>query len=1042
MPTSTVTEHAPPPILVAGAAHDLNLTNNTHQFAVSLHYHGKTTMVTATEALLATTADSASKPDDETLTLKGLDKGLDCDDPYAASNDNKENNNDNENNGNDKENNNNNNDNGNDNININNNNNGKLHAKQNAKPADSDRADKPLRSGAHPEFRDIASKLFNEEFVLINPAEYTQFLAAPDADSSRIREYYMDMFQWDASLMTSTRRLCLKLYLKGESQEIDRILSAFTKSYLKQHPTNVFCTRDFEKIYIVLYSLILLNTALHNSELTRKLKISQTDYIKNTLLTFLQQNKKALKLLSIKQKIQIERELNVYYEDLAHRELYLKKGDDTAPSTPKKAGNKRYSIAETIRSSYSHVSEPDQEKLSPRAPLSPMVNDNTMTEISRQPSNNSIWSADYEAGRRTSLSVKRMVSGASGVSQVTASNPNFHRPTKDARFGFTRALVSDNAQRSAASTLRNQRSYDQLRHGHPLTRRSSRTSVITNNSTSSARNDDAISVLVDDAVLDAFDVTDDGGYQYQLEDFDVDDFQDKTDLKLELQGAPYLKEGLLKLRILNNDLADSVSGEPPVASSTSLAMSVSTQKLGFLSFFNRSFASREPAAATVGTGSNNVFSHKFTEYFVVVSKGELRLYSFDPKLVKKQQMMKKKLRKANALLMFEPEEPADIGDGNWLKNAANVGNYNLCSSIAQIERHAPHGSGPKKVHWSLTFPKVTKKQPKRFIFEAGTVEVASEFINTCNFWALKITAIPTLEESVSSLEYGWSNLNGLASLGDGFKKTKTISKWEQLPKGVYLSNYVIGNADDEAQLSHEGILKQFVQTLKYYNNLKSLYNNFNQGKTKFMKGFRKFSGSSNYKLITSNYEARLSEYKTELSKYKSYLVLLGYGLKLRFDADTEDKEEEWTRQIKEENPEITEEKLEELLQQKQNEDKENEPELTKVVRLEIDKLIATSSEMHQLLADDPKYSVADLPRSIHEPEFFDTNNSLVKSPKTFSLSNFKDIESSPINQLLSADGKHVGGDSEQGLHQAKKELIMSFSTNTIKEEDEPEDLED
>ena len=78
--------------------------------------------------------------------------------------------------------------------------------------------------------------------------------------------------------------LCSKLYLKGESQEIDRILSSFTKSYLKQHPKNVFCTKNFEQIYIIIYSLILLNTALHNLELNKKSRISQSDFIRNTLL--------------------------------------------------------------------------------------------------------------------------------------------------------------------------------------------------------------------------------------------------------------------------------------------------------------------------------------------------------------------------------------------------------------------------------------------------------------------------------------------------------------------------------------------------------------------------------------------------------------------------------------------------------------------------------------------------------------------------------------------------------------------------------------
>lgn len=900
------------------------------------------------------------------------------------------------------------------------------------------------------EFKEIATRLFNEDFVLIVPEEYTQFLASQDADSAVIREYYMDLFTWDASLMKSTRMLCLKLYLKGESQEIDRILSSFTKSYIKQHPVNVFCTRDFEKIYIVLYSLILLNTALHNSEVSKKSKISQSDYIRNTLTTFLQQNRKSSRSLSVKQKIQIERELNSYYEDLSRLELYLKKGD-SRQSTPRKQPNtNRYSIAETIRSNISsgHNNEHDYEKSpsSPNPRAANGLNEHATVELSRQLSNSSIWSTDHNGGRRMSLAMKRMTSGASATSHITAVNSNMSNAggMKSSRFGFTRALLSDNAHRSAANSLRNHKSLDHMRN---LSRRSSHASIRTKDSNGShLGSEDAVSMVsMDDSNLRALDIEGDNREQYDVEDFDVDDFQDRFDLKLELQGSPYLKEGLLKLKILNNDMADSASAGEQVASSAALTTSVGTQRQGFFSFFNRSFSAPKetPVTTTLGTNSSNVFSNKFVEYFVVVSKGELRLYSFDPKVIKKHQLKMKKIKKQSNILMmdeFDDDNGSDLGDGNWLKNAANIGNYNLCSTIAQIERAhgSPHST---KVSWSLTFPKVSKKYPKKFLFEAGTTEVANEFVNTCNFWASKITAVPTLEESMSSLEYGWTNLDKLITLGDGFKKTKSIAKWEHLPKGVYLSNYVISDPiEGEEDLNHEGMLKQFVQTLKYYNNLKTLYNTFNQNKTKFMKNFRRFSGTSNYKLIIANYENRSQEYKNELSKYKSYLVLLGYGLKLRFDTEADDKEATWLEDIRAKNPEIEDEALIAELRKYKDEDFEKSTELNKIVKREIDKMIKTSVEMNHIFASDPNYANADFLKLPNPEEH--GNTSMVKSPKTFSLSNFKDLESSPINQLLTADGKQVNGDNEQGLHLAKKELIMSFSTNTIREEEEPEDLED
>lgn len=908
------------------------------------------------------------------------------------------------------------------------------------------------------EIKDVATKLYNEKFVLISPEEYTQFLAAQDPDSTAIRECYMSLFEWDASLIKATRKLCLKLYLKGESQEIDRLLSAFTKSYLKQHPVNVFCTQDFEQIYIVLYSLILLNTSLHNSEVSKKSKLSQSDYIRNTLTTFLLQNLKVSRALSVKQKIQIERELNGYYEDLAKKELYLKKGD---PDTPKKDTNtNRYSVAETIRSSVSGNHADYSFETGTASPLAHRLVE--VSELSRQPSSTSNWSVDAEAKHRPSLAMKRMTSMAStGTTESTAASyahSNSNASGSGSRFGFTRALLSDSSQRAGANALRNHKSTEQLRN---LTRRSSRVSISTKESmfTQQAVSDDEFSIasLGDMPQLNISNTYDQE--QYRLENFDVADFQDPLDLKLELQGAPYLKEGLLKLRILNNDLADQSSSGEANVSSAALALSVlSTSKGGFFSFFMRSANKETPPPTTLGTNNNNnVFSSKLTEYFVVVSKGELRLYSFDPKVIKKQQQKLKKVKQKQPFFGLEgiAEEEEDIGDGNWLNNAAHIGNYNLCSTIAQLEKTSGNqlsASAPNKVVFSLSFPRVSKKAPKKFVFEAGTVEVANEFINTCNFWASKLTAVPTLEESMSSIEYGWNDLESLKKLGDGFKKTKSISKWESLPKGVYLSNLSMSNPSDESDTSnHEGMLKQFVLTLKYYNNLKNLFNSFNRQKSQFMKQFRKFSNTSNYKLVMTNYDNRAQEYKSELGKYKSYITMLGFGLKLRFDLEQEDQMIYWAEEILELPDMDSPEEIADELSRRTQEAADNESELTKAVKLELERLSQTSSSMKKLIAE--SLAAENLEENVPEntskksdgtqdKSEDPSNPALVKSPKNFSLSHFKESSvSSPVSQLLSADKTAVLKDQKEPSP-IQKELAMSYSTSTIREEVEPEEFED
>lgn len=960
------------------------------------------------------------------------------------------------------------------------------------------------------EYREIASKLFNEEFVSIQPEEYTQFLSASDIESSYIREYYMDLFKWDANLLKSTRTLCSKLYLKGESQEIDRILSSFTKSYIKQHPSNVFCTRSFEKIYIILYSLILLNTALHNSELNKKSKISQTDYIRNTFTTFMQQDPKSLKELSIKQRITIERELSLYYEDLAKSELHLK----TSEEIPMSVKQKRRSIYDVIKSTPLTSQQPPERQLSPveaeqQPQYQPYIssvipksqntpsetpNDSELPSLTRQKSANSAWSADTANNNttgRTSFGVKRMSSASSSVSNFTAINTNNTLHSKGSRVGFTRALASDSGNKfynnsngsrvssvsSASQALRNRQSLDHLR-GIPgqsgqshsahsgVNRRSSRASIISKDSFNSYNNEDSISIFSLDTNqmnhldVEGFEDDYEGNTTQQLmEDFNVEDYQDQYDLTLELQGSPYLKEGLLKLKVLNNDQQDSAGDVPPPVSSAASTTSTSSSR-GFFSFFklgssNSSLASNNISTNT-GTNSSLIAANKFIENFVVVSKGELSLYSFDPKVIKKHQQKIKKLKQKQIVQLSDSEDDEDnIGDGNWLKNAANVGNYNLCSTYAQLERSpiSSSNSGKKPIHWSLTFPKLSKKQLKKFIFEAGTKEIALEFVNTCNFWASKITAIPTSEESISSIEYGWTNLDGLIRKRDTFKKLRTIQKWELLPKGVYLSNYIVADQLD-IEANHLGMMKQFVKTLKYYTSLKKLYNEFNQTKLKFLKNFKQYSSTSNYKIIISNFENKILEYKTDLNKYKTYLIILGFGLQLRFDLEQQDREATILDHLDNSDTDLSDfKKLNEEAAKLYESQYEDDSELTMLVKFEIRKLFTSMKDVGKVIPTfQSSRSINNLiemnkqhqQQALYYPDYYpqarNLDNegrsfSLVKSPKTFALSHYKDNES-PINQLLQTI------DNSHGVHSDVKEMLHSFSTNTIKEEEEPEEHED
>lgn len=916
-------------------------------------------------------------------------------------------------------------------------------------------ADKEAKNGSESpseddtEYRLIAKRLFDEEFVSIKPQEYTQFLAAGDRDSTKIRNYYMNLFTWPPNLLKSTRMLCSKLYLKGESQEIDRILSSFTKSYLKQHPKNVFCTKNFEQIYIIIYSLILLNTALHNLELNKKSRISQSDFIRNTFTTFVQQNEKLLKSLSVKQKIAIENELSNFYEDLSKNELHLKTADEAGSSSISQSQhhhshhnhhhhhhhhNDHGHHNNTLGNRLSKVSQDsaatETTNASTNSPITPANESNNEdgAVLTRQQSASSIWSTDT-TNRRSSLAMKRYTTTTSEISNfnATAQNPN-RLPVQ--RVGMARALVGHQRQQqfqsekssmykngnpslysqaSAVPQLKNRPSYDQMKS---LNKRSSRQSVISKDS--SHNDDDMISVLSFDTMnLPMHDESDSQRFNQQMEDFNVDDYQDKYDLTLELQGSPYLKEGLLKLKILNNDSVDEIDGNSnPSASSTP------ANHGKFLSFFSR------PANSSSSTSNMN--NHKFTENFVVISKGELSLYSFDPKVIKKF-----KKRNGHQQQQTEPDDDDIVGDGNWLKNAAKIGTYNLCSTYADLEKTTSQG----KVLWSLTFHKTSKRQPKKFIFEAGTKEVALEFINTCNFWAAKITAIPTLEESVSSLEYGWTNLDYIAHR-ESFKKSRNIMKYEPVVKGVYLSNYIVNSEET----NHLGMMRQFVKTSNYYNQLKKLYNEFTEMRQKFLINLPKCHfNCSNHSKILSNYDTKINDYNLEMKKYKNYLIILGFGLQLRFDLEEQDRQQQYDTSLENEDVDDDDEGEEDYetigetlattdrassAGAKSNDTSYQDDELTKLVKFEIKKLFFNMKDISKVI---PTFrslksikNLADLAQDI--------DNKLVKSPKTFTLANYNDNES-PINQLLATTNANPTVKSSS--------MIMELSIA-----EEPEDAED
>jgi hypothetical protein len=130
----------------------------------------------------------------------------------------------------------------------------------------------------------LQKRLWNEDITFCQKEEIAQWLGSKPVLRSRILYLYMNNFNFSSKRLDEAFRiLCLKLYLKGETQQLDRIIEAFAKRYFECNPTTLLHCVDV--VYAVAYSLLLLNTDLHVADTKNGEKMTKTKFIKNTMDT-------------------------------------------------------------------------------------------------------------------------------------------------------------------------------------------------------------------------------------------------------------------------------------------------------------------------------------------------------------------------------------------------------------------------------------------------------------------------------------------------------------------------------------------------------------------------------------------------------------------------------------------------------------------------------------------------------------------------------------------------------------------------------------
>ncbi|KAF8625419.1 hypothetical protein AX15_005382 [Amanita polypyramis BW_CC] len=134
--------------------------------------------------------------------------------------------------------------------------------------------------------KELATRCWNEDTSFLAREKIAEYLGGQGYINKIALRHYIAFFNFSGlRLDFAFRRLCSKLFLKAETQQVDRILEEFSKRYWECNPSTLYGSTNV--VHAVTYSLLLLNTDLHVADLATHMSRSQ--FVRNTLTAILAQ---------------------------------------------------------------------------------------------------------------------------------------------------------------------------------------------------------------------------------------------------------------------------------------------------------------------------------------------------------------------------------------------------------------------------------------------------------------------------------------------------------------------------------------------------------------------------------------------------------------------------------------------------------------------------------------------------------------------------------------------------------------------------------
>jgi hypothetical protein len=587
--------------------------------------------------------------------------------------------------------------------------------------------------------REQARQIYHGEEQNMLKDEAASWLGEKNPTSARTLLAYMDLFDFAGrNILGGLRALCDRLVLKGESQQVDRILDVFSHRWDECNPLNGL--KGPGVVHAICYALLLLNTDQHMADIQHKM--TRSEFVKNTMPAV----KEAAGTVSMKPSRSTSRpslpwsdsvpvladedeispvDLKISAKRLSFRPALSRFETDPGPGENGEFGSANHlvnrpfegpehkwliEVESLLKQFYNSI-------VSSPLPLHGSQNSRELNSSLYGPGN--LSAANGTLRRTGSIISKAPSEGPSYRSRVvptSALTSHWNAKTRPRQKGYpastvgsTRTSIDDN--QSAWSPSGQSSMWSKMSMGRTQTTMSVESFAVHPDFKQSLGFTNALSqaAIREESAGDTESVMKFGAV---LEDE-----------SLELAGAPWAKEGMIKHKH-HLDGPDKKSKE-----------------------------------------------RSWTECFAVVEKGYLHLFNFNRTTTKITSVRSTKRQPAKSGKAASIT-PSVVGGGNWTDNADETDQFLLRQSLATV-LPAPGYSKTRPHVWALSLPTGAVH-----LFNVGTPEIAEEFVSTVNYWSARLSKEP-LVGGVDNIEYGWSDniINpALIGNGDGEPLSKPMSR--------------------------------------------------------------------------------------------------------------------------------------------------------------------------------------------------------------------------------------------------------------------------